>query len=326
MRATTNTALGDLPVGAGWQFGGIAYGLEPLVLPVVGELDAPEGPAGGLPVEGYLEVCWRLRALADGGGPASEVPRCDAPDELSWFRWITGHQVCFVLWRLMATLLEDVREGRRSTDEIQQSVSRYVHGYSAMLLYTGSCPIGVYNTVIRPSMRLRHRGFSGSWAPDYWPVRGLFRGRQARTAWYSDRSDLAVALRLHKVVHDGVAAKLVSDGPSLLQQASVRGVDIRLVSMLYDSYFATVRAPATRQETVAQLLRRLTAIAQDLAVNGLHAHDQRDHRPAALCTPEVTGHEDRLGHILVDVARCACEHAADVTGPRHPALQAPQTR
>ena len=116
--------------------------------------------------------------VSDGSAGGPDVEPCEAADELFWFRWITGHQVCFVVWQLIAQLLDDVDRGRTSPDEALEPISRYVDSYSAMLLYTGSCPQETYRVVIRPSMRRRHPAFSGSWAPDYWPIRGLFRGRQ----------------------------------------------------------------------------------------------------------------------------------------------------
>lgn len=307
MKPGTGAALSDLPVGAGWDFGGFAYGLEPLLLPNVGDPDAVyDDPTGVTAVSAYAEACGRIRMLGKRGVLAPEVGRCDAPDELFWFRWITGHQVCFVVWRLMAQLLDDVQHGRRSPDGALEPMCRYVYGYSAMLLYTGSCPRDIYHVVIRPSMRLRHRAFSGSWAPDYWPIRELFRGRQPSMMWSADTGELLDAIRLHHLVHDGVAEKLVPDGKSLLHQASVRGLNHSLAGMIYDGYFMTLRAQVSRHEVVAQLLRRLGAIAQDIAANGQFADEDRDERPAELCTADVVNCENSLVDILFEVARCAC--------------------
>jgi hypothetical protein len=60
---------------------------------------------------------------------------------------------------------------------------------------------------------------------------------------------------------------------------------------------------------VTQLLRRLVAIAQDIAANGLYAEDDSDERPAELQTAEVVKCENSLVEILLEVARCACELA-----------------
>jgi L-tyrosine peroxygenase len=248
-----------------------------------------------------------------------EVERCDAPDELFWFRWITGHQICFVVWRLISQLLDDVNRRQRTPGEALEPICRYVDGYSAMLLYTGSCPRDLYSVLIRPSMRLRHRAFSGSWAPDYWPIRDLFRGHKQSVLWTVDTGELQEAVTLLQVVHDGVAAKLVSNGRSLLREASVRGPSHHVAGMIYDTYFMTLRAPVLRQDVVAQLLRRLVAVAQDIATNGLYADG--DERPAELRMVEVVKCENSLVDIMLQVARWACELAPGELAEPLPAAQ-----
>jgi hypothetical protein len=192
-----------------------------------------------------------------------------------------------------------VNDDRRSPCQALNPVSRLVDGYSAMLLYTGSCPRSLYSALIRPSMRLRHPAFSGSWAPDYWPIRELFRGRQPAVD----------AITLLQTVHDGVAAKLVADGTSLLRHASVRRPKHRMAAMMYDTYFMTLRAAIPRHDVVTQLLRRLVAIAQDIATNGLYAGDDTDERPPELQVAEVAKCENSLVEVLLAVARCAAELA-----------------
>jgi hypothetical protein len=304
MTPATSTSHTELPAGDGWDFGGYPYGLEPLVLPAVRDpYLVTDDRLGPVPTAGdYLRICERIRRLDQPGRLAPQVARCDVPEDLFWFRWITGHQVCFVIWRLMAQLLDDLAEGAGTDDYALDAMCRYVEGYSAMLLYTGSCPRTVYHLLIRPSMRLRHRGFSGSWAPDFAPVRSLFRN-QPSLVWSADTGALRDAVKLHDLVHAGVAAKLVPGGRSLLAQAAVREVDHRLAGMIYDSYFVTARKPVPRHQVVAQLLRRLAAIAQDLAVNGLRADDDR--RPAELLTPGVARCEANLVGIMSEVARHA---------------------
>jgi hypothetical protein len=291
-------------------FGGFAYGLEPLVLPPVGSPDAVhDDPACVAWVGAYAETFRRIHNIRERGLLTPDLERCDTPDELFWFRWITGHQVCFVLWRLIAQLLDDVNHGRRPPYEALEPMSRFVDGYSAMLLYTGSCPRDIYGVLIRPSMRLRHPAFSGSWAPDYWPIRELFRGRQTSVMWSVDTGELGDAIALLNTVHDGVAAKLVTDGKSLLRQAAVRGPNHRMAGMIYDTYFMTLRAPVPRHDVVTQLLRRLLAIALDIAANGLYAEDDGDELPAELQAPEVVKCENGLVEIMLEIARCACEVA-----------------
>lgn len=323
MKPVASGALSDLPIPGRWDFGGFAYGLEPLVLPPAGSPDAVHDDlAGGASVGAYAETSRRIHNLAERGVLAPDVERCDVPDELFWFRWITGHQVCFVVWRLIAQLLDDVNHGWRSPYEALEPIRRYVDGYTAMLLYTGSCPRSIYNVLIRPSMRLRHPAFSGSWAPDYWPIRELFHGRQPSVLWNADTCELLDAITLLQTVHDRVAAKLVTDGRSLLREASVRRPDHRVAGMIYDTYFITLRAPALRHDVVAQLLRRLVAITQDITANGLYAEDDTDERPAELQTAEVVRCENSLVEIMVEVARCAGELApAELAKPLQSALR-----
>ncbi|MER7455840.1 hypothetical protein [Micromonospora sp. NPDC126480] len=296
MRGPT-TPIADPPAEDAWDFGGYPYALEPLLLPPVDAAGALAGPD----VAAEHVAASRLVGDLAEGGPT--VDRGE-PEELFWFRWITGHQVCFLLWRLMGQLLEDVAEGETTADEAIPPLSRYVDGYSAMLLYTGSCTHQIYNDVIRPSMRLRHRAFSGSWAPDYLHVRALLRGRaQARLT--SGPSELDGAVRLHGRVHDGVAARLVPNGQSLLNQAPVRRLNHRLLGIVYDSYFMTVRTPVTRGQAVSQLMRRLTAIVRDLTANGLYPCPDDGVLPDELRLDEVVSCAAGMPGILVDVARAA---------------------
>jgi hypothetical protein len=261
---------------------------EPLTLP---EPDMPDRPAAGQPGD-LDEACRRiLRPVAGFGAGIST-------DELFRFRWITGHQVSFVIWRLMAQTTE-------VSAESLANLAGYVRGYCAMLLYTSSCSPEVYQRVIRPSMSARHPGFSGAWAPDYRPVRHFFRGRPSPWTEHPDAGDLLRAVRLYEAVHGGVAAKLVPGGRSLLQEAAGRrGPGPRAQGALYDSYFLTHRAPVSRQDVVAQLVRRLVAVARDVAVHGLHPLPARS-VPGELRTAEVLDCERDWAEIAYQVARCA---------------------
>jgi L-tyrosine peroxygenase len=294
--------LTDLPAEPGWEFGGFPYGLEPLTLPPAGAPDLP--PAADAD---YRPICRRIRGIAALAPADAEVVPCSDPELLYWFRWITGHQVSFVIWRLMAQLLDEVVEGQAAWSSVLGPLCHCVRCYTAMLLYTGSCPRGAYHDVIRPTMRLQHPSFSGSWAPDYWPVKDLLRSRRLPFVRTPESADLLQAIREVQLVHDGVAAKLVPDGKSLLRQSTVRRQDVRLLHLMYDNYFLTLRAPVTRQDVVAQLLRRLLAIAHDVAVNDLHpaALAEVDGHPEELCIPEVVACEDGLLETVVQAANCA---------------------
>lgn len=235
----------------------------------------------------------------------------DAPDpRVHWFRWITGHQISFVIWRLLAQEMRTatLTEGVRQANAIA-AMSAYVRGYCAMLLYTGSCSREVYEELIRPSMFLAHPGFSGTWAPDFTAVRQVFRGRQL--SWLGGGSvvaELRRAVAVSHLVHSGVAAKLVPAGGSLLQEAVSTGSNRRpnLLGILYDNYFMTARAHDADDQVVPQLLRRLEAVALDVAAHGLNSGGADEQRPPELRDADVLEVERDLLGTMVRVA----EHAA----------------
>ena len=303
--------LADLPAGPDWDFGGFPYGLEPLTLPPAGSRPPdPSGPGG--PDAGLLRRSFDLI----GPGAAGGLPPCTAPDELFWFRWITGHQVSFVVWWLAALLVDDAVEARAPWSAIAGPLCSLVRGYGAMLLYTGSCPRGIYHEVIRPGMRRHHPGFSGSWAPDYGPVRDLLRSRWLPFVRSPESGELQRAIGLVRLVHDAVAAKLVPDGRSLLRQSGVRRQDTGLLHLIYDSYFWTLRAAVSRDRVVAQLIRRLVAVARDLAANGLHPSVADADRPPELWAPEVIALETAIPDLLRQVAHDAAGFPAGDPGER----------
>jgi len=295
--------LTDPPAGSGWDFGGFPYGLEPLTLPPAG---TPDPPALDDP-KSFSETCRRIDQVASRGVPDGAIERSDAPDVLFTFRWIVGHQVSFVVWRLMAVLIDGVVEGEVPRSAALGPLCDYVRTYTAMLLYTGSCRRQTYHDVIRPSMRLQHPSFSGGWAPDYWPVRDMLRSGRHPFAHSPESADLHKALRLAQLVHDGVAAKLVPDATSLLRQSPVRRQDLRVLQLIYDNHFLTLRAAVSRHEVVAQLLRRLLAIAYDIAVNEFHAPGAAEAReePQMLRIPAVRACESSIPDILSQAACCA---------------------
>lgn len=304
MRGGGGYVLSDLPARGRWDFGGYPYGYEPLTLPMPGSPDLVDAlPAAAT----YAEVCVRIRALGRDPAVAAGVEPCPHEETLYWFRWITGHQVTFVIWRLMSGVLEAVADGGLAPEAAVRPLSVYVRGYCGMLLYTGSCPRDTYERVIRPGMRLRHPSFSGSWAPDYGPVRDLLRRRIPRLEPPATTPDLAKAIALHELIHDGIAARLVPDGQSLLRGSGVGRQDARLLHALYDNYFVTSRAPVPRAAVVGQLLRRLVAVAQDLAANTLYPVDPvaAGEQPGSLAAPEVRDCADALGDIVGDVADAA---------------------
>jgi hypothetical protein len=255
--------LADIPStpDGEWCFGGVPYGLEPLTLPFPGQDTTPQ--TNDTP---GLTLAWQsLRA----GSVAGAQP-CEQAEALYWFRWITGHQISFILWRMSGRLAEEARQRVQDPATVLAALASLVDGYSAMLLYSGSCPRSCYESLIRPSMRLRHPAFTGSWAPDYVPIRPLFRGRLGVLTDGPGSDGLLDALAANQIVHEHVAGKLVPDGVSLLRGAepAARHQDRRVLHLIFDNYFLTLRGTVTLAEVLGQLIRRVTAVAQDIEANG----------------------------------------------------------
>ncbi|WP_405162957.1 L-tyrosine 3-hydroxylase [Nocardia sp. NBC_01499] len=201
-------------------------------------------------------------------------------ERLFWYRWIAGHQVSFLLWRAMCDVVwhhpEDDGPGERELELL----STCVDGYSAMLLYSSTVPREHYHADIRTRMALQHPAFSGTWAPDYRPVRRLFRGKMP---WQADPSCAALdeAVTRNGITHSHIADHLVPDGHSLLQQsAGAPGVSVsREKEDLYDNFFLTVRRPVSHAEFVAQLDSRIADLTDDLQHNGLYPNVDGQHHP-----------------------------------------------
>ncbi|MEY9877082.1 hypothetical protein ABH931_006605 [Streptacidiphilus sp. MAP12-33] len=301
------------PWAGTWDYGDFPYGLELLTLPPIGHASAADpGLPCLLPDCDPGVVLPRLRPLAAGGAPPGTGAGDAEPtvDQLYWFRWITGHQTTFLIWRLMGRILDRHSVAEPLDDDALARLTTFVRGYCAMLLYTGSCPRAVYQDLIRPRMFLQHRSFSGTWSPDYAPVRGVFRGRGPVLTNSPAAAELARAVDLHRTIHEGIAARLVPEGESLLQQA-IEQVAVRpspRTALLYDNFFLTMRADVGERELTAQLLRRLLPVALDLEQHGLHPGGLPDaERPQHLRDPAVTRCEEQVGQVLHQVGEAAVD-------------------
>ncbi|SEG19117.1 Predicted O-methyltransferase YrrM [Nonomuraea solani] len=195
------------------------------------------------------------------------------PRALAWYRWMVGHQAAFLEWQLLRETLADA-------DPVPaEAAVRLLDLYSVLLLYSGSCPPEIYEQSIRPRMTEWHPAFSGEWARDY---RGLpYLLKQAAD---ESPSDVRPAMRRNLRVHTAVAARLVPQGGSLLQDAGRRAGDDPSTeeSDLYDDFFLTQRAPVCAHATRLQLLYRLIKIIADLAGSGLYYLD----RPVSASAPD----------------------------------------
>lgn len=304
------TSLGrvSLPVPAGWDFGAEPYGHERLVLPsdYLGQDNA--GPAPALSF-GSLAAA-RHQILTSGPVTClhSERP-LPANAGLFSFRWMIGHQTTFILWRLLARDLAAATSAGAMAiaAPVARRLGCFIDGYSAMLLYCGSCPRNVYNDVIRVSMEAHYSGFSGSWARDYRPVRKLLHDRSGGIGRLVRHHS-----ELNEIIHDGIARKLVPSGTSLLQAAAASKQLTRVprrseLFAVYDSYFLTTRVSVPVEMVLVQLARRLRAIRADLALNGLYpswAPSEHD-EPGELAGPDVLACKRGLPDLLYDIRASA---------------------
>jgi L-tyrosine peroxygenase len=328
MRAARDVVVTDLSEVARGDYGGRPYGLEPLTLPFwdphAREPSADPSPTS--PPHGDLAAtCAELDSLARGRAPAARPGPAPTPSPLYWFRWITGHQVSFILWQLIGRSLARLEDSPDRRDCPLGTVAGYVRGYSAMLLYCASCPRQVYSELIRPSMFLQHPAFSGAWAPDYAAVRRLMRGRRTPDGDPDAVRRLEGELDVNRIVHRAVARKLVPNGQSLFEAASGGSAlpAQRMLSVLYDNYFMTLRSPVAGEAIVAQLLRRLYAIGLDLSDNGLYPDTPAPGDDAgAPWEPEVRECERDLPALLVRLAADAVAGLGDHADP--PTLVGPQ--
>ncbi|MFC0437707.1 hypothetical protein [Kutzneria buriramensis] len=288
------SGLTDLPARSGWDFGDFPYGLEPLMLPD----PLRQGQRGGPPGRDFdadsAELLRELGALPPCRRDAPPLVDADHSRQVFWFRWITGHQTTFAVWQCLARTLNDALAEPDRHQHVEV-MSQLVGAYTAMLLYTGSCPTDLYHEVIRPSMYLQHRSFSGVWAPDFGPVRRLLRGRKFPWSDTPQGEELARQVRAYHEVHMGVAARLVPDGRSLLQEtaAQTRLSHLGTRAVVYDNYFLTLRIPVDNVAVIRQLVRRLKAIALDVTENGLYPGRDADAPglPTELRTPSVVARE-----------------------------------
>lgn len=289
MTATRRTS------GSADEYGAYQYGNEPLYLPPSGEA-ARLGPPGPLlasedTADGVLRDRPEFREREVVAGPPPTTERT-VTDDVLWFRWITGHQVTFLLWHLMTRVLGTAPPGTERPEADIAALRLLIDGYNAMLVYTGSCTPEAYSRFIRPAMYRQHHGFSGTWAPDYAPLRHIFHRRPPAWLYRPEAKQLLHVIELNQVVHEAVAARLVPGSESLLQQhaSGMRLQDRKSCGDVYDAFFLTLRTRVSRGRILQQLERRLRAIRFDVGRNGFHLGDPG----AATRAAETNLHESTI--------------------------------
>ena len=101
--------------------------------------------------------------------------------------------------------------------------SQLIRGYVAILIYTSSCSRTVYESVIRPEhVPAITAASAATGQPSYHPIRDLFRGRRSPLLNSPESNELLDAIKLYQTVRAGVAAKLVPQGKSLLQDSATK--------------------------------------------------------------------------------------------------------
>ncbi|WP_410594775.1 hypothetical protein [Amycolatopsis sp. lyj-23] len=295
----------DSRPGAAGDFGAYRWGLEPLFLP--DPLGSDPRPSGG-----------SAAATPDSPGreaKTGQYPAHSGPDEIYWFRWITGHQVTFLLWQFLARALERVGPGGAADGKTADAVERLTVACNAVLVYTGSCSRECYDRIIRPAMYRHHHGFSGSWSMDYRPVRRLLHTRQQAWLSHPDMAKVRAAANVNALVHNAIAARLVPGGPSLLSTAvpEMRLQDRATLGVMFDIFFLTVRRPVDDGELVRQLVRRLKAVVADVGENGLLPEGSQsfDEVPARFRAPFLYSCERLLPEVLGAVAALSAELVAE---------------
>jgi hypothetical protein len=287
MSPRPETAALALPRLRTWDYGDFPYGLEPLTMPAPGDPWLSDDSTGIDLRDCYLSLL--------GADLQADPVKPDELEQLFWFRWVTGHHVSFILWRLLAGVLHARDNGEIGESEAAEAIVVYVRAYSAMLLYTASTTSSVYADTIRPSMHRMHSAFSGTWSADYAPVRSFLRGRRVAETVPGQVEDVLREIRLSRRVHADIGARLVADGRSLLQRQmdDTPRYQPQAWSTIFDCFFLTVRAPASCHDLVAQMLRRCKAVLMDLATNGLY--------PASADYRDLTSGDGRASDVL------ACE-------------------
>jgi L-tyrosine peroxygenase len=224
--------------------------------------------------------------------------------EVAWFRWIVGHQLLFMQWRLVGEALRS-KLGAGPQDFGMGPVASLIDICSVLILYCGSCTSGTYLAVLRPVMSAHHPAFSGQWADDYRALSELARAVTA-TGGPLAAPSVDAAWQLYQRVHGAVARRLVPGQPSLLQQSgrAPGAAPSAAEARLYDSFFRTHRTTLCRRGFAVQLAYWLALVMADLDRRGLYYDD------SPLSGGMTGAHGDRVARLEVSATSVLARQAA----------------
>lgn len=281
-------------------YGNRPYGLEYLLLPM--RWKSPSADSETISLAAPAQ-----HGTADGCllPPAKSVP------DLFWFRWITGHQISFIAWQLLAAAIDEIVHYPRESRALPSArAALFTMCYSAMLVYSSSVPRDLYASFVRPRLARQHPAFSGTWARDYRSVARFLRGTDDLGGGPEVR-ELLAARDVNHEVHEGVTVKLVPNGHSLLRTALESSAATRppnaMAFLLYDDFFLTERREICYGMVLKQLVRRVVACNADLACNGLYPSCASSHceEPPAFKSPPIAAIAQQIPHILAATAATA---------------------
>jgi hypothetical protein len=316
----TPAVVTTIPSDAEWEFGGHPYGLEPLALPTRW---APRAVTVD-PVR-IEELRKRLAHTSPASVRRLRPDSAEEIDRLFWFRWITAHQTTFLLWQLLAAILQESEAANVEHEELAAQARLLVCGYSLMLIYGSSAPPDIYGRVIRMPMARQHVNLSGAWARDYSPVRPLIRGKVTLGSGVATDA-LRRECELNEQTHEGIADKLLPEGVSLLRSPKPEGgrqMPRSTLLWLYDGIFLTTRAAVSHHKVARQLVRRLHAIFLDVTANDLHPSFAPSEEPPRLRTPELMQRKAALTDCLLEILRFVGAPAIQAHPPRTVRVSSP---
>lgn len=230
--------------------------------------------------------------------------------EMSWFRWITGHQTMLIFWYVLSKELWTVVNSS-NLKEIEQKLklcAKILEAGSVVFEYTGSCPEHFYHSTIRPYMALFHKGFSGKWSVDYESIPELVN--QILKTNYPDsqkhsQQEFQQSFIQHQKSHYGVAKRLVPSSASLLKEAKNTELEVTSTeehNILFDYFFLVKRVNHPNPSLLLSLSKRIKAIILDLKLNGFYEPPNSDSSQFESSKQGSSKYQEDLKLILFEAA------------------------